>query len=112
MQPNLFIRRNACKLVAPEIKQTIAHPLYFSDTHVSPDFSDISSMCKGKTPRPASRCAYIHACYLAEELKCFGYKTDCPLYQKSNGEFYNEDRFHDAMNRLIDKARAKAAKLT
>ena len=62
-------------------------------------------------PKPALRCAYIRACYMAEELKCFGYKTDCPLYQKSNGEFYNESRFHDAMNQLIDQTRAKYVKL-
>ncbi len=61
-----------------------------------------------KSPaKPACRCAYIRACYLAEELKCFGYKTDCPLYQKSNGDYYNESRFHEAMDKLIDKTRAK-----
>ena len=53
------------------------------------------------------RCAYIKSCYLAAEIKCFGYKTDCPLYQKSNGEYYNEDRFNAAVDRLIDKTRAK-----
>ncbi|MBN1212272.1 MAG: hypothetical protein JXA92_06810 [candidate division Zixibacteria bacterium] len=53
------------------------------------------------------RCAYIFSCYLADELKCFGYKTDCPLYQKSNGEYCAEDRFHEAMDKLIDKTRAK-----
>lgn len=58
-----------------------------------------------------SRCAYIRACYLAEELKCFGYKTDCPLYRKCNGEYYDEGQFHEAMDRLIDKARAQYAGL-
>lgn len=53
------------------------------------------------------RCSYIFSCYMADELKCYGYKNDCPLYQKSNNEYYNEDRFHEAMNRLIDKTRAK-----
>jgi len=57
--------------------------------------------------RKIERCAYLKVCYLATELKCFGYKTDCPLYQKSNNENYNEDRFHDAMDRLINKTMAK-----
>ena len=64
-----------------------------------------------KTLKKSERCAYVRACYLAEELRCFGYKTDCVLYQKSNGEFYNEANFHDAMNKLIDKARARFLKL-
>ena len=49
-----------------------------------------------KTKR-ACRCTYIRACYLAEELKCFGFKADCPLYRKSNGQFCSEARFHEAM---------------
>lgn len=57
------------------------------------------------------RCAYIRACYLAEELRCFGYKTDCALYQKSNGEYYSKSAFHRAMNQLIDKAKARYEKL-
>ena len=64
------------------------------------------SICK----KP-ERCVYLKACYLAEELKCFGYKTDCPLYQQSNGEFYSESRFNDAVDRLIDKTRARHANL-
>lgn len=72
---------------------------------------DSRSMSDNKPQKPASRCAYIRACYMAEDLKCFGYKTDCPLYQKSNGEYFDESRFHEAMNRLIDKARAKYANL-
>ncbi len=64
-----------------------------------------------KTVKKNERCAYVRACYLAEELRCFGYKTDCVLYQKSNGEFYNESSFHDAMNKLIDKARTKFVEL-
>ena len=59
-----------------------------------------------------TRCAYVMACYLAEELKCFGYKTDCPLYQKSNGEYYNEHSFNKAMDKLIDKTRAKYKNLS
>ncbi|MDF1543632.1 MAG: hypothetical protein P1R58_00865 [bacterium] len=57
--------------------------------------------------KKACRCAYLKSCYMAEELKCFGYKTDCALYQKSNGEFYSEHRFNQAMDHLIDKARSK-----
>lgn len=53
------------------------------------------------------RCAYVTSCYLAEELKCFGYKTDCPLYMKSNGEMLSEDRFNRAMDNLINKTKAK-----
>ena len=64
-------------------------------------------MNRVKDPQKVSRCAYIRACYLAEELRCFGYRTDCVLYQKSNGEFYSEDRFHDAMDKLINKTKAK-----
>jgi len=58
-------------------------------------------------PRKVERCAYIRACYLAEELRCFGYKTDCPLYQKSNGEYYNLDQFNEAMDQLINKTIVK-----
>lgn len=54
-----------------------------------------------------SRCAYLRACYLAEDLKCFGFKTDCALYQESNGEEYSEHRFNQAMDKLIDKTRTK-----
>jgi hypothetical protein len=61
---------------------------------------------KGKPKKP-ERCAYIRACYMAEELTCFGYKTDCTLYRKSNGEFFNESQFDRAMNELIDKTRAR-----
>lgn len=57
--------------------------------------------------KKAERCVYLKVCYLAEELKCFGYKTDCPLYQQSNGEDYNEDRFNKAMDKLINKTMAK-----
>ena len=57
--------------------------------------------------KPANRCAYINACYMAEELKCYGYKIDCPLYQVSNGEYCSEFMFHEAMDKLIDKIKAK-----
>ncbi len=57
--------------------------------------------------KKAERCAYTKVCFLAEELKCFGYKTDCALYRKSNGEQLDEDCFNEAMNKLIDKTIAK-----
>ncbi|MCB2201362.1 hypothetical protein KQH51_01370 [bacterium] len=64
-------------------------------------------MNRVKDTQKVSRCAYIRACYLAEELRCFGYRTDCVLYQKSNGEYAGEERFHEAMDKLIDKTKAK-----
>ncbi len=73
--------------------------------------ADISLMRHRKTLKKAERCAYIKACYLAEELKCFGYKTDCPLYRKSNGEYCNEEHFNAAVDKLIDRTRAKYARL-
>lgn len=68
-------------------------------------------MDRDREKRKASRCAYIRACYLAEELRCFGYKTDCILYRKSNGDYLSDEQFHDAMNRLIDKTKARYEKL-
>ncbi len=62
---------------------------------------------KEKTFTPVVRCAYIKSCYLAEELQCFGYKTDCPLYQKSNGEYYSKASFDAAMDQLILRTRQK-----
>jgi len=67
----------------------------------------MQNMSERTKPRPACRCGYIRACYLAEELKCFGYKTDCPVYQKSNGDYYSEHRFNEAMDSLINQTRAK-----
>ncbi|MBD3403644.1 hypothetical protein GF420_12170 [candidate division GN15 bacterium] len=64
-------------------------------------------MSSTRESQKISRCAYIRACYLAEELRCFGYRTDCVLYQKSNGELYSEERFHEAMDTLINKTKAK-----
>jgi hypothetical protein len=51
--------------------------------------------------KPTVRCHYVDNCYLAEALECYGYKTDCPLYMRSNGESCNDARFHAAMDRLI-----------
>ncbi len=59
----------------------------------------------------AERCSFIRVCFLAEDLKCFGYKTDCPLYQRSNGAFDNKGSFNEAMDRLINKTRYKYARL-
>jgi hypothetical protein len=65
-----------------------------------------------KTPtQTAYRCAYIRVCYVADALTCFGYRTDCPLYLKTNGAPHDLDRFHRAMDELIDKARAKSLDL-
>ncbi len=53
------------------------------------------------------RCVYLKNCYLAEALECYGFKTDCPLYQHSNQEPCNELRFHAAMDELISRTRQK-----
>lgn len=88
--------------------RTDRNRLYLMDAlHYCSRQSDIDYMEGNTAAKKARRCAYIRACYLAEELKCFGYKADCPLYQKSNGQYYNARRFHEAMDRLIDKTRAK-----
>ncbi len=73
--------------------------------------TDTMNMSRFTVPKRAERCSYIRVCYLAESLNCFGYKIDCPLYQKSNGLYFDEKRFDDAMNRLINKTRAKFDKL-
>lgn len=57
--------------------------------------------------RPNRRCLYLNCCYLAEALECYGFKTDCVLYQRSNGEDCSEGAFHRAMDSLIDRTRAK-----
>jgi hypothetical protein len=59
------------------------------------------------TERVPERCAYISACYLAESLRCFGYKKDCPLYQQSSGLYLHEEEFNTAMDKLIDQTRTK-----
>lgn len=58
-----------------------------------------------------TRCAYVKVCYLTEAMKCYGYKTDCVLFQKSNGNLCNADEFHQAMDTLINKTKAKYEKL-
>jgi len=64
---------------------------------------------KEKRFTPVVRCAYIKSSYLAEKLQCFGYKTDCPLYQKSNGEYYSKASFDAAMDQLIVRTKNKHA---
>ena len=59
----------------------------------------------------AIRCAYLKDCYLAEALECYGFKTDCPLYLRSNDEPCNEARFHAAVDQLINKTRIKHERL-
>ena len=53
------------------------------------------------------RCTYLKVCYLGEAQECFGFKIDCPLYMKSNGEPCNEARFHAAMDRLIVRTKTR-----
>lgn len=65
-----------------------------------------------RTYRQAERCSYTKVCYLADSLKCFGFKTDCVLYMRCNGEPCDESRFHEAMDKLIDKTRAKHQKIS
>ena len=57
--------------------------------------------------KKAERCLYLKVCYLADELKCFGYKTDCPLYMKSNNEECSEAAFNESMDKLINKTMQK-----
>lgn len=64
-----------------------------------------------KPRNQSERCSYLKACFLAEELRCFGYKTDCPLYRKSNGEFLSEECFNEALDRLINKTMLKYHKV-
>lgn len=70
-------------------------------------FADAHTMTIKRSGQKVERCVYVEACYLAEELRCFGYKTDCPLFQESTGELYNEARFNEAMDKLIKKTVAK-----
>jgi hypothetical protein len=53
------------------------------------------------------QCAYLKCCYLADSLDCYGYKSDCVLYKKSNNLFFARKSFDDAVDRLIDKTKAK-----
>lgn len=64
-------------------------------------------MNKQETFKKPEVCGYKQCCYLAEALECFGYKTDCVLYQKSNEGFYTRKSFDEAVDRLINKAKTK-----
>ena len=61
--------------------------------------------------RKHERCAYLKCCYLADALGCYGFKSDCNLYRRSNGETLSERDFDEAMDKLIDKVRARAQHL-
>lgn len=69
-------------------------------------------MKKNDSGRIPTRCAYLKACYIADELRCFGFKTDCALYRKSNGEDMSEHEFNRAMDELINKTKARHQKLS
>ncbi len=70
-------------------------------------------MTKRNTEIPKTvRCAYLHCCYMADLLDCYGYKLDCILYLKSNNQFYTTRAFDEAVNRLIDKAKVKHHKIS
>ncbi len=58
------------------------------------------------------RCTYLRNCYLAEELECYGFKVDCPLYMRDNDEPCNEARFDAAMDALIHRTRQKHKRLS
>ncbi len=58
------------------------------------------------------QCQYFKGCYLAEGLMCYGFKSDCPLYLRSNGEPCSEARFHAAVDKLISKTKEKHERLT
>ena len=64
-------------------------------------------MSTEKQRRRASRCVYQRVCYLAEDLKCFGFKADCVLYLKSNGKEFDKRQFDAAMDELINTTRAR-----
>jgi hypothetical protein len=66
---------------------------------------------KPETYKKSEVCAYKECCYLAEALECYGYKTYCVLYLKSNNRFYTSKSFDEAVDRLINKTKAKYLKL-
>ena len=69
--------------------------------------ADISSMRKRLLMKKSVRCTYLKACYLAEALECYGFKIDCPLFMRANGEVCNDARFHAAMDDLIRRTKRK-----
>lgn len=66
---------------------------------------------RDKTPQKTEKCAYIKCCYLAEALECYGYKSDCILYLKSNNCFFTRKAFDEAVNRLIDRSKVRHEQL-
>jgi hypothetical protein len=57
--------------------------------------------------REKIRCKYIDVCYMADGLQCYGYKSDCVLYRKSNNETVTTADFHRAFDELIRRTKAK-----
>lgn len=57
------------------------------------------------------RCSYLKACYLAEELECYGFKTNCALYMRANDEPCNGATFDAAMDELILRTKQKHDRL-
>jgi len=54
--------------------------------------------------KPHIKCFYTDVCYLAEALKCYGYKTDCILFTPIADHSATIEEFHLAVNKLIIKA--------
>ncbi len=66
-----------------------------------------NSNTKTDSQPKTSRCSFVETCYMAEDLKCFGYKIDCPLYRESNGQSCSKEDFDRAMDTLIDSTLTK-----
>jgi hypothetical protein len=62
--------------------------------------------------KPRVKCFYTDVCYLAESLKCYGYKTDCALYTAIDDHSATIDEFHKAINGLITKTEPLDLKAT
>ena len=72
-----------------------------------PQVADDLFMRKSLVMRSPVRCAYVRDCYLGEAQECHGFKSDCPLYMKTNGETCNEADFHAAVDKLIVRTKTK-----
>ncbi len=64
-------------------------------------------MEKIEKARISKICAFLEVCYLAEDLKCPGFKPDCPLFTNSDGKDRSKAQFNQAMDQLIYKAITK-----